>query len=98
MILKEFRKMIDFDDFQDVYVVEDLDMMHQHGWHSDFLKCLDDETVEDDREVITYEVMTPAEANEKVFCNNSADLTLIYEKDDKILFVKVENGFSYYNK
>ena len=96
MQYKEIKK--EFDEYQDVYVVEDMDMAHQHGWHSDFLKCLDADEVEDDREVIADEVMTPAEVTNKVFQNTGIDLTLIYEKDDKILFVKVENGTRYYNK
>lgn len=96
MQYKEIKK--EFNKFQDVYVVEDMDMTHQHGWHSDFLKCLDADEVEDDREIIADEVMTPAEATERVFQNSGTDLSLIYERDDKILFVKVENGYRYYNK
>ena len=96
MQYKEIKK--EFKNYSDVYVVEDMDMTHQHGWHSDFLKCLNEYEVEDDREVIADEVMTPAEATERVFQNSGTDLSLIYEKEDKILFVKVENGFRYYNK
>ena len=87
-----------FEKYQDVYVVEDIDMTHQNGWKSDYLKCLDAEEIEDDREVVDFDIMTPSEATEKVFGNSGTDLNLIYEKNDKILFVKVENCYRYYNK
>ena len=87
-----------FEKYQDVYVVEDIEKKKKKGWNSNYLKCLDDAEVENDREVIDFDIMTPSEATEKVFGSSGTDLNLIYEKNDKILFVKVENGYRYYNK
>lgn len=88
MKVRELIKKVKHDD---VFVLEDTFAQNSHGWHHDYLTCIDEDEAQD-REVIDFDVMTPKEATTKVFANSSVDLMVVYEKTDKLLFVKVEKA------